>query len=122
MASKKDVEACSEGLVLITNECPNEFKKLLQEVLAERRVASGNKPNLGQYVDSKPSVTQLEGDRLLRLKEVLEYIPVGKSTWWAGVKSGRYPAPVHHLGPRITAWSYSSIMHLVNGGFNDNSN
>ena len=26
-------------------------------------------------------------DRLLRLKEVLEYIPISKSTWWAGVKS-----------------------------------
>ena len=30
-------------------------------------------------------------------------IPVSKSTWWAGVKSGRFPRPVK-LGPRITAW------------------
>ena len=30
-------------------------------------------------------------------------IPVSRSTWWAGVKSGRYPRPVK-LGPRITAW------------------
>jgi len=29
--------------------------------------------------------------------------PVSKSTWWAGVKSGRFPKPVK-LGPRITAW------------------
>jgi len=58
------------------------------------------------------SVTE-EPDRLIRLAEVLTYIPVAKSTWWAGVKSGRYPAPVHHLGPRITAWKLSSILSLV---------
>ena len=28
-------------------------------------------------------------------------IPVGKSTWWAGVKSSRFPRPVK-LGPRTT--------------------
>lgn len=54
-------------------------------------------------------------DPLLRLNEVLEIIPVGKSTWWAGVKTGRYPAPVHHLGPRITAWTRSSIIRLATG-------
>ena len=34
---------------------------------------------------------------LLRLKDILAPrgpIPVSKSTWWAGVKSGRYPAPI----------------------------
>jgi predicted DNA-binding transcriptional regulator AlpA len=60
-------------------------------------------------------------DRLLRLKEVLEIIPVSKSTWWAGIKSGRYPAPVRNLGPRITAWTMSSIMQLVNGGEGENN-
>ena len=39
-------------------------------------------------------------------------IPVGKSTWWAGVKSGRFPKPVK-LGPRITAWSVQSIRGLI---------
>jgi predicted DNA-binding transcriptional regulator AlpA len=27
----------------------------------------------------------------LRLPEVLKLIPVSKATWWAGVKTGRYP-------------------------------
>jgi len=39
-------------------------------------------------------------------------IPVSKSTWWAGVKSGRYPAPVK-LGPRVTAWPVESIRALI---------
>ena len=39
-------------------------------------------------------------------------IPVGKSTWWAGVKSGRFPRPVK-LGPRITAWRVEDIRALI---------
>jgi prophage regulatory protein len=40
-------------------------------------------------------------------------IPVGKSTWWAGVRSGRFPQPTRELGARITAWSVESIRALV---------
>ena len=40
-------------------------------------------------------------------------IPVGKSTWWAGVKSGRYPRPVRTLGARITAWRVEDIRELI---------
>ena len=35
-------------------------------------------------------------------------IPVSRSTWWAGVKSGRFPTPVK-LGPQITAWRDADI-------------
>lgn len=40
-------------------------------------------------------------------------IPVSKSTWWAGVKSGRYPQPVRTLGRRITAWRVEDIYALI---------
>jgi len=39
-------------------------------------------------------------------------IPVSKTTWWEGVKSGRYPAAVK-LSERCTAWRVSSIMALI---------
>ena len=39
-------------------------------------------------------------------------IPVSKSTWWAGVKSGRYPKSIK-LGPRITAWRVEDIRELI---------
>lgn len=39
-------------------------------------------------------------------------IPVSKSTWWAGVKSGLYPRPVK-LGPRITVWRVEDIRELT---------
>lgn len=40
-------------------------------------------------------------------------IPVSKSTWWEGVRIGRYPAPVRTLGQRITAWRVEDIRDLV---------
>ena len=41
-------------------------------------------------------------------------IPVGKSTWWEGVRTGRYPQPVRTLGRRITAWKVEDIRRLIN--------
>lgn len=40
-------------------------------------------------------------------------IPVGKSTWWQGCRSGRYPKPIK-LGPRTTAWLVEDIKKLIN--------
>src|SRR5688500_8031770 len=42
-------------------------------------------------------------------------IPVGKSTWWAGVKAGTFPKPVK-LGPRVTAWRVEDIERLIRNG------
>lgn len=39
-------------------------------------------------------------------------IPVGKSTWWSGVKTGRFPKSIK-LGPRITAWRVEDIRALI---------
>ena len=44
----------------------------------------------------------------LRLPQVLELIPVGKSTWWKGCQTGRFPQSVS-LGPRTTAWRIKDI-------------
>ena len=39
-------------------------------------------------------------------------IPVSKSTWWAGIKTGRFPKPIK-LGPRITAWKAEDILKFL---------
>lgn len=39
-------------------------------------------------------------------------IPVAKSTWWQGVKEGRFPKPVK-LGPKTTAWRVEDIRTLI---------
>ena len=39
-------------------------------------------------------------------------LPISKSSWWAGVKSGRYPKAVR-LGPRTTCWRVEDIRNLI---------
>ncbi len=65
----------------------------------------------------KTQTKATDGDRLIRLPEVQKLIPVGKSTWWEGVKSGRFPKPVK-LGPRVTCWRLADILTLVKEGAN----
>jgi prophage regulatory protein len=48
----------------------------------------------------------------VRLPQILAVYPVGRSTWWAGVKTGRFPAPVK-LGPRITTWPVQAVRELI---------
>ncbi len=52
-----------------------------------------------------------EPDSFLRIGEIIGYkkrgikplIPVSPTTWWGGVKSGRYPPDIR-LSERTTAW------------------
>ncbi|HYF60781.1 MAG TPA: AlpA family phage regulatory protein [Burkholderiaceae bacterium] len=67
---------------------------------------------------------QLPEVGFLRLPQILDdptanppipaLIPACKSTWWAGVKSGRFPKPVK-LSPRVTAWRAADIRTLIVG-------
>jgi predicted DNA-binding transcriptional regulator AlpA len=47
----------------------------------------------------------------LRLPQVLQFIPVSKSTWFSGVKSGRFPAAVKLGG--ITVWRVEDIRKFI---------
>lgn len=51
-------------------------------------------------------------DKLLRLPEVLAKVPIGRASWWKGVKEGRYPAAIK-LGARTTCWRESDIDKLI---------
>lgn len=42
---------------------------------------------------------------------ILPLIPVSKSTWWAGIKTGRFPKPVKIGG--ATAWKANDIAELI---------
>ena len=60
---------------------------------------------------------------LLRLTQIIgkkatgthALIPVGKTTWWTGVKAGRYPQPVK-IGERAVAWRVEDIRALISDG------
>jgi predicted DNA-binding transcriptional regulator AlpA len=48
----------------------------------------------------------------MRLPQVLSVIPLGKTCWWEGVKSGRFPKPIK-LSERCTAWRAEDIRDLI---------
>ena len=48
----------------------------------------------------------------VRLPAVLAVYPVSKTTWWQGVRAGRYPAGVK-LSEKTTAWRAEDIRSLI---------
>ncbi len=54
----------------------------------------------------------LPDEGYVRLPLVLAVFPVSRSTWWTGVKCGKYPQPVK-LGPNTTAWRVEDIRQLL---------
>ncbi len=54
-------------------------------------------------------LSQILGDKK---KGIPPIIPISKSSWWAGVKTGRYPQPVK-LSDRCTCWRVDDIRLLI---------
>ena len=60
--------------------------------------------------------------RLLRLKQIIgdpkanppikAIIPRSKSSWWEGVKTGRYPEAIK-LGANTTVWREDDVRRLI---------
>lgn len=48
----------------------------------------------------------------VRLPQVLAVIPLGRTSWWNGVRSGRFPKPVK-LSEHCTAWRAEDIHALI---------
>lgn len=47
-----------------------------------------------------------------KIPQILSVIPVSRSTWWAGVKTGRFPAAIK-LGENTTVWKAEDIHALI---------
>jgi prophage regulatory protein len=66
---------------------------------------------------------KMTNDRLVRLVDIIgatafnipPIIPVSRSTWLSGVKSGMYPQPFK-IGRSAVAWKLSEVMELVDNG------
>ena len=76
------------------------------------KVAHSNRSHPGR-IDGTDA--EYATDRLIRLSDVLRIVPLSRSTWWAGIKTGRYPAPVR-IGARSVAWRASEIASLLEKG------
>lgn len=54
----------------------------------------------------------LPDEALVEIKRFLPLLPFKKSTWWAGVKSGRFPAG-KRLGNNKTVWTVGQIRQVL---------
>jgi len=82
------------------------------------------RPNTCNHSQEVEDITaaSLPKTGFLRLKHIIgdpsalpaipALIPVSRSSWWAGVKSGRFPASVK-LAPNTTAWRAEDIRTLI---------
>ena len=71
-------------------------------------VSTGSAPNVA-------AALHLPG-RLLKSQEVLRIIPVSRSTWYDGVKSGLYPKAAR-ISKRGVAWCETDIQALAASWF-----
>jgi len=74
--------------------------------------------NIDQKISFSEANHRVPEERYLRLWQIIggkgfpAMIPVSKSSWWAGIKEGIYPAPTR-LGKRISVWKQSAIERLI---------
>ncbi len=54
----------------------------------------------------------LPPEGFVRLPVVVKVLGIGKTTWWCGIKDGRFPKAVK-LGPRTSAWRVEDIRALI---------
>jgi len=63
---------------------------------------------------SKRPPAPLPQEGFIRLPQVLHVLGIGKTSFWNGVKAGRFPAPIK-LGPRLRVWDVKVIRALIAG-------
>ena len=56
--------------------------------------------------------THIPSTGFLRLPQIMELVPISKSAWWEGCRTGRYPKPVK-IGPRTTVWRAEEIKAFI---------
>lgn len=67
------------------------------------------------------TTSKIDPSGLYRIRSIVRHpsnpaplIDVSPSTWWAGVRTGRFPAPVR-MGERMTVWRGSDLLAFANG-------
>lgn len=61
---------------------------------------------------SQARAVTLPATGFVRLSTILQILPIGRSTWWHWVKTGKAPAGVK-IGANTTAWTVESIRELL---------
>lgn len=56
-----------------------------------------------------------QDERLIRIADVLEIIPVSRSTFWAWVRTGKFPAPIK-LSAGVSCWRKKDVISWIDSG------
>jgi hypothetical protein len=116
MKSKLQIDASQ-----LTSEITQEVLKVIKPFLLTKEGDVDNrKRSMATETEQKNAISTLPQFGLLRLWQILgnrrkgipPIIPVSKSTWWAGVKTGKYPKPVK-LSARCTCRHVDDIRKLI---------
>lgn len=59
-----------------------------------------------------PEIPALPETGFVRLYQVLQFIPIGKTRWYKGIKTGEFPRPVA-IGPRVKAYRCEDIREVI---------
>lgn len=57
-------------------------------------------------------IIELPQTGFIRLPLILDVIPISRSCWWEGVKSGRFPKSIK-ISSRVTVWRAEDIHALI---------
>lgn len=70
----------------------------------------------------QPVATTLPAEGYVRLSDIVGdaksnpprrgVLPIGRSTFWAGIRQGKYPPPVK-LGARTAVWDVSTVRRML---------
>lgn len=91
-------------------QAPQEIVRLVAKEVVEEYIRATRHTEVAAECNTVTHTASTAG--FLRLPEVLALIPVGKTTWWQGIRSGRFPRPVK-LSSRCTAWKTDDIRKLA---------
>ena len=62
-------------------------------------------------MDTK-NLSELPNEGFVRLPVVLRVLDIGKTTWWCGVREGKFPKPIK-IGTRTARWNVKNIRALI---------
>lgn len=114
-----ELDCLDQQVALLTESVINQQKLLRSITMTQERLRKhastlphSQTPQIRTPTTITATLRQYPTDGYIRLPQVLELIPVGKSTWWRGITEGRFPKPLK-LTPRTTVWRVQDIRNLM---------
>lgn len=57
--------------------------------------------------------SDLPSEGFVRLPVVLRVLGIGKTSWWNGIRAGKFPKPTKEFGRKTACWHVDDIRALI---------